>query len=95
MPNGQLFDLDNNAIERQMKKIAVGRKNHLFAGSHEGAHAAAVFYSLLGSCKLNNVNPWDWLKDVLIRISSDKTATAVSLLPHNWKIVTTDNHTSM
>ena len=85
------FHLDNNAIERQMKKIAIGRKNYLFAGSHRGAHAAAVYYSLLGTCKLNNVNPWDWLKDVITRVSSDKSVTAADLLPHNWKAGKTRN----
>lgn len=79
------FDLDNNAIERQMRPIAIGRKNYMFAGSHDGAHRAAVLYSLLNTCKLNKVNPWEWLKDVLIRISSDKSVKPVDLLPHNWK----------
>jgi len=60
--------LDNNAIEREMKHIAIGRKNYLFAGSHDGAQRAAVLYSLLGTCKLNKINPWLWLKTTLERI---------------------------
>jgi len=80
------FDLDNNAIERQMRPVAIGRKNYMFAGSHEGAHRAAVLYSLLNTCKLNKVNPWEWLRDVLIRIASDKSVKPIDLLPHNWKI---------
>ena len=79
------FHLDNNAIERQMKKIAIGRKNYYFAGSHRGAESAAILYSILGTCKLNNVNPWEWLKDIIIRISSDNTVKTKDLLPHNWK----------
>lgn len=79
------YDLDNNAIERQMRPIAIGRKNYMFAGSHEGAHRAAVLYSLLNTCKLNKVNPWEWLRDVLVRISSDKLVKPLDLLPHNWK----------
>ena len=79
------FDLDNNAIERQMRPVAIGRKNYMFAGSHEGAHSAAVLYSLLNTCKLNKVNPWAWLKDVIIRIGSDKSVKPADLLPHNWK----------
>lgn len=80
------FELDNNAIERQIRPVAIGRKNYLFAGSHDGAKRAAILYSLLNTCKLNKVNPWEWLKDVLTRINSDKTAKAADFLPHNWKI---------
>lgn len=79
------FDLDNNAIERQIRPVALGRKNYLFAGSHEGAHHAALFYSLLNTCKLNKVEPWEWLKDVLVRVSSDRSASALTLLPHKWR----------
>lgn len=79
------FHLDNNSIERQMKQIAIGRKNYLFAGSHDGARRAAVLYSLLNTAKLNKVNPWEWLRDILVRISSDRTATAADLLPHRWR----------
>jgi transposase len=48
------YELDNNAIERQMKYIAFGRKNYYFAGSHDGARRAAVLYSLLGTCRLED-----------------------------------------
>lgn len=80
-----IYDLDNNAIERQMRPVAIGRKNYMFAGSHDGAHRAAVLYSLLNTCKLNKVNPWEWLKDVLVRVSSDKSVKPVDLLPHRWR----------
>jgi transposase len=80
------LQLDNNAIERCMRQVAVGRKNWLFCGSHEAAKRAGVLYSLLVTCKLNDVNPYDWLKDVL---SIDIKETAINrikdLLPHNWK----------
>ena len=79
------FDLDNNAIERQMRPVAIGRKNYMFAGSHEGAHRAAVLYSLLNTCKLNKINPWEWMRDVLVRTASDKSVKAISLLPHNYR----------
>jgi hypothetical protein len=79
------YELDNNAIERQMKYIAIGRKNYYFAGSHDGARRAAVLYSLLGTCRLNKVNPWEWLSDVLVRVNVPSDDTAVSLLPMNWK----------
>lgn len=86
------FDLDNNAIERQMRPVAIGRKNYMFAGSHEGANRAAVLYSLLNTCKLNKVNPWEWLKDVIIRISSDNSVKPADLLPHNWKKSNTESN---
>jgi transposase len=79
------YELDNNSIERQMKYIAIGRKNYYFAGSHEGARRAAVLYSLLGTCRLNKVNPWEWLSDVLVRVNVRSDDTAISLLPMNWK----------
>jgi transposase len=83
-----VYHLDNNSIERQMKYIAMGRKNYYFAGSHEGAHRAAVLYSLLGSCRLNKVNPWQWLSDVLRRMHSQPASKANELLPHRWRPVT-------
>lgn len=81
-----VFELDNNGIERQIRPVAIGRKNYMFAGSHDGAKRAAVLYSLLNTCKLNKVNPWEWLRDVMLRVSSDKSVTAADLLPHHWKI---------
>ena len=78
------YELDNNAIEREMRPIAVGRKNYLFAGSHDGARRAAIFYSFFGTCRLNKVNPWAWLSDVLRRIGSDRSVKAADLLPHRW-----------
>lgn len=79
------FDLDNNAIERQMRPIALGRKNYLFAGSHDGAHRAAVLYSLLNSCKIHSVNPRTWLTDLLQRIPAQPGLEPRQLLPHLWK----------
>ena len=77
--------LDNNSIERQMKLIAIGRKNYYFAGSHEGGRWAAVLYSLLGTCKLHNVNPWEYLRDVMVRVNLRDGGTARELLPMYWK----------
>jgi hypothetical protein len=75
--------LDNNPIERLIRPIAVGRKNYLFAGSHEGAQRAAVIYSLLGTAKLNKINPHDWLVDVFtnMRGLSDQEAASRFLRP--------------
>ena len=79
------YQLDNNAIERQIRLIALGRKNYLFAGSHDGARAAATFYSLLGTCKLNKVNQFTWLSDVISKLKTINRSNAKQLLPHIWK----------
>ena len=79
------FQIDNNAIERQMRPIAVGRKNYMFAGSDAGAEAASIFYSLINSCKLNKINPRDYLADVIRRLPTHPVANIAELLPHNWK----------
>jgi transposase len=78
------FHLDNNMIERQIRPIAIGRKNYLFAGSHEGAKRAAIIYSMFGTAKLHKVNPADWLKYLLQNLRSNKKQTLIDLLPHNW-----------
>ena len=78
------FEIDNNAIERQMRPIAVGRKNYLFAGSPAGAEAAAIFYSLINSCKLNNINPREYLCDILRRLPTHPASRISELLPHRW-----------
>ncbi len=78
--------LDNNLIENQMRPIALGRKNWLFAGSHEGAMRAAIFFSLINSCRLNKVNTWAYFNDVLPRLGSTPRDQLVSLLPHRWKL---------
>ena len=79
------FHIDNNAIERQIRPIALGRKSYLFAGSHDGAKRAAVLYSLLATCKLNQVNPRGWLTDVLRRLPAHPINQVQELLPHRWK----------
>ena len=62
-------EIDNNIAERAMRPIALGRKNYLFAGSDRGGETAASFYSLLETCKLNNINPQEYMADVLNRIA--------------------------
>ena len=79
------FEIDNNSIERLMRPIAVGRKNYLFAGSHAGAEWAAIFYTLINCCKLNGVNPTNYLRDVLCRIHSHPASRINELLPFNSK----------
>lgn len=78
--NGVLLP-DNNAMERSIRPIAVGRSNYLFAGSVRGGQAAATMYSLLGTAKLNALNPYAWLKDTLIRLPSYASNRVAELLP--------------
>lgn len=84
LDNG-MYEIDNNLIENTIRPIAIGRKNYLFAGSHEGAQRAALIYSFFGTCKQNGVDPYAWLSDVLDRIPSHKANRLSELLPHNWK----------
>lgn len=79
------YEIDNNLIENTIRPIALGRKNYLFAGSHEAAQRTAIIYSFLGSCKLNGINPTQWLTDVLTRIQYTKPSQLDELLPNNWK----------
>ncbi len=82
--NGRL-EIDNNLIENSIRPVALGRKNYLFAGSHAGAQRAAMIYSLLGSCKLQNINPYDYLLDLLQRLPEQPMSRLAELLPPNWK----------
>lgn len=63
------YNIDNNLAENGVKPLALGRKNYLFCGSHQAAEHTAIIYSLLGTCKLNNVNPTECLTEVLNRIN--------------------------
>lgn len=77
-------EIDNNMIENAIRPIAIGRKNYLFAGSHQAAQHYAMFYSFFATCKVNDVNPFDWLNDVLKRIPEQKADKLYELLPNNW-----------
>jgi transposase len=78
-------NIDNNPVENSIRAVALGRKNYLFAGSHDAAQRAAMFYSLLATCKNYNLNPYDWLHDVLNRIATHPHKRIMELLPQNWK----------
>ena len=75
------FLIDNNLIENSIRPVALGRKNYLFAGSHEAAEYAAILYSLLATCKINNVEPFAWLKHTLDVIQDCPTDKLKDLLP--------------
>lgn len=80
------LEIDNNLAENAIRPIALGRKNYLFAGSARGAERAAMFYSFFGTCKKNNVNPFEWLKKVLEVIPEYKVSKLDELLPQNLEL---------
>ena len=79
------YEIDNNWVENSIRLVAVGRKNYLFAGSHVAAQRAAMIYSLIATCKKNNVEPSEWLTDVLSRIQDHPINKIDELLPACWK----------
>jgi transposase len=80
--------LTNNAAERALRGIAVGRKNWLFAGSDRGGERAAAIYTLIATARLNNIDPRAWLADVLRRINDHPARQLSELLPWNWRDAT-------
>lgn len=76
--------LDNNASERALRIIALGRKNYLFAGNHDAASNLAGLYSLVATCELQGINPEQYLADVLIRVHTHPQSEIENLLPHRW-----------
>jgi transposase len=82
--NDGRVEISNNGIENAVRPIAIGRKNFLFAGSHDAAQRAAVVYSLLATCKKHGVEPLAWLTDVLGRLPDYKLNKVAELLPHRW-----------
>jgi transposase len=80
--------LTNNAAERALRGFALGRKSWLFAGSESGADRAAAMATLIGTAKLNDVDPQAWLADVLARIAGMPQARLPELLPWNWSATT-------
>jgi transposase len=75
------FNIDNNLIENSIRPVALGRKNYMFAGSHDAAQQAAIVYSLLATCKINNVEPFEWLSNTLSVISTYPADQLFKLLP--------------
>ena len=77
--------LSNNAAERSLRGVALGRKSWLFCGSDRGGQRAAAMYSLIITCKMNGVDPQAWLADVLARIAAHPMHRLDELLPWNWR----------
>ena len=80
------IETDNNAAERALRVVALGRKNFLFAGSDGGGESAAAIYSLLGTAKLNGIDPESYLRNVLSRIADHPIKRIEELLP--WNVAT-------
>ena len=79
--NDGRVEIDNNLIENKIRPLALGRKNYLFAGSHDAAQRIAMMYSFFGSCKAHEINPYEWLKSTLDQIPDTKLSDLESLLP--------------
>ncbi|MDM1390865.1 IS66 family transposase [Myroides marinus] len=87
--NGNL-QIDNNLVENVIRPVALGRKNYLFAGSHDAAQRAAMAYTFFANCKKHDVNPYQWLKYVLENIQSINHKNITDLYPHNYKKLITN-----
>lgn len=77
--------IDNNGCERMIRPVAVGRKNWLFAGSLEGGRRAATLYTLVQTCRRIGVDPFEYLRDVLSRVSTHPHSRIDELTPAGWK----------
>src|SRR5690606_15903114 len=78
------IEVDNNAAERSIRALVLGRRNYLFAGSDAGGETAARLYSLIGTCRLNGIDPHHYLRDVLERIATHPINRLEELLP--WRV---------
>lgn len=83
--NDGRLNIDNNPVENSIRPVALGRKNYLFAGSHEAARRSGMLYSLLRTCKMHGIEPYSWLKDVLHQIADHPVNKVQELLPHRYK----------
>ena len=88
--NAYLYDgnleIENNGVENALRPISLGRKNYLFAGTHEAAQRAAMIYSFFAICKKHEVNPYQWLKHTLENIMISNHKNIRDLYPQNFKL---------
>jgi hypothetical protein len=85
------IEMDNNTAERSIKPLVLGRRNYLFAGSDGGGHSAAVIYSLIGSARLNDIEPFAYLRTVFERIADHPVNRIGELLP--WRLMPAEHAT--
>ena len=88
--DGQL-PVDNNWIENQIRPIAIGRNNWLFAGSLRAGQRAAAVMSLIQSARMNGHDPYGYLRDVMARLPMQRASQISELLPHRWQSTTVSN----
>lgn len=81
--NGAL-SIDNNLSERRVRPVAIGRKNYLFMGSDNGGKTAATLYSIMASAKANQVEPFAYVRDLLVQLSRPSPPAVAALLPNTW-----------
>jgi hypothetical protein len=79
------LEIDNNASERALRRIAVGRGNWCFLGSDNGGATAAILFSFIATCERHKINPFEYLRDLLTRIASHPHHRLAELLPDRWK----------
>ena len=84
------IEVDNNAAERAIRALVLGRRNYLFAGSDAGGETAACLYSLIGTCRLNGIDPHRYLREVLERIPAHPINRIEELLPWNMSLPAPD-----
>lgn len=82
--DGQL-SIDNNAVERAIRPVAIGRKNWLFAGNERGGKAAGTFFTLIASAKRNGLNPFEYLRDIFLRLGARRPPDLDEVLPDKWE----------
>ena len=80
------LSIDNNVAEREMKRIAIGRKNWLFVGTDRGGRTAAVLFSFTSTCHRLGVEPWAYLQNVLTRLPTTPAECLGELLPDRWQV---------
>ena len=89
------LEIDNSPAENALRTVALGRRNWTFAGADCGGERAAAMYALLKTCRLNSVNPQEWLADVLERIGQNHPVNRLDeLLPWTWATARGGNHPS-
>ncbi len=79
------IELSNNFVENAIRPVAIGRKNWMFAGSEDGAQRSGMFYSIICSAQLHGIDPFEYVKDILVRLPDYNQQKLADLLPNNWK----------
>lgn len=79
------LQIDNNDVEREVRPLTLGRKNYLFFGGERGGQFAATFYTLIANCRVEKIDAFEYLRDVLSRVPTSSAAAIAALTPQRWK----------